>query len=132
MELSVTIASVPTPVVQFADAVYCYRETHPIVAMVFICTLFVFTYPLAWLLILASHAENTIITLHPHIPSVNRVIFHRNLIEGEYLYVLIVIYRLIFILSTLKASARSIHYLAVLIGSALNLGESTGITALGC
>jgi len=47
MELSVPITSVPTSVLQFADAVYRYGDSHPIVAVVFICPLFVFTYPRA-------------------------------------------------------------------------------------
>jgi hypothetical protein len=58
MELSVPITSVPTSTLLFADAVYCYRDAHPIVVVVFICPLFVFTYPRPWLLILViSRAE---------------------------------------------------------------------------
>jgi hypothetical protein len=52
---------------------------------------------------------NAVITLRPHIPTVNRVIFHRNVIEGEYLYILKAIYRLIFILPTLKICGTSTH-----------------------
>jgi hypothetical protein len=58
MELSVPITATPTSVLQFADAVCCYGDSHPIVALLFICPLFVFTYPRAWLhIVVVSGAQ---------------------------------------------------------------------------
>lgn len=108
MELSVPITSTPTAMLQSAETVYCYGDSHPIVAVVFICLLFVFTYPRAWLHIPVVSSRETRSSNTPPAPSVNRVIFHQNVIEEEYRYILNVIY-IFFIPSNLKISATRIY-----------------------